>query len=33
MLGLKDMAYQDLYHFAVGKALEDPRIMSLPAYG
>lgn len=33
MLGLKDMAYQDLYHFAVGKSLEDPRITSLPAYG
>lgn len=33
ILGLKDMAYQDLYHFAVGKALEDPRIVSLPAYG
>lgn len=33
MLGLEDFAYQDLYHFAVGKALEDPRITSLPAYG
>lgn len=33
MLGLKNMSYQDLYHFAVGKALEDPRITSLPAYG
>ncbi len=33
MLGLKDLAYQDLYHFAVGKALEDPRLMTLPAYG
>jgi SagB-type dehydrogenase family enzyme len=33
MLGLKDMAYQDLYHFAVGKALEDPRLTTLPAYG
>ncbi len=32
MLGLNDMAYQDLYHFAVGKALEDPRLTTLPAY-
>ncbi|MDM7912515.1 MAG: SagB/ThcOx family dehydrogenase [Methanotrichaceae archaeon] len=33
MLGLKSMAYQDLYHFAAGKALEDPRLTTLPAYG
>lgn len=32
MLGLKDWAYQDLYHFTVGKAIDDPRIMTLPAY-
>jgi SagB-type dehydrogenase family enzyme len=33
MLGVKDTAYQDLYHFTVGKALEDPRLTTLPAYG
>jgi hypothetical protein len=32
MLGLKGRAYQDLYHFTVGKAIDDPRITTLPAY-
>jgi len=32
MLGLKGLEYQNLYHFTVGKAIEDPRIMTLPAY-
>lgn len=33
MLGLRGIKYQDLYHFAVGKALDDPRLTTLPAYG
>jgi SagB-type dehydrogenase family enzyme len=32
MLGLKGWAFQDLYHFTVGKAIDDTRIMTLPAY-
>lgn len=32
MLGLKDRTFQDLYHFTVGKAIDDPRIAALPAY-
>ncbi len=32
MLGLQGIKYQDLYHFAVGKALDDPRLTTLPAY-
>jgi SagB-type dehydrogenase family enzyme len=32
ILGLRGMEFQDLYHFAVGKALEDKRILTLPAY-
>jgi SagB-type dehydrogenase family enzyme len=32
LLGLKDMRYQDLYHFTVGKPVEDPRLTTLPAY-
>jgi SagB-type dehydrogenase family enzyme len=32
LLGLKGRGFQDLYHFTVGKALEDPRITTLPAY-
>jgi len=33
MLGLFDLGYQDLYHFTVGRALTDPRLIDLPAYG
>ena len=33
MLGIKDMAYQDLYHFTAGYAVDDPRLTTLPAYG
>ena len=33
MLGLSDLRYQDLYHFTVGRALADPRLIDLPAYG
>jgi hypothetical protein len=32
MLGLRGSRYQDLYHFAVGGALEDRRLKTLPAY-
>jgi hypothetical protein len=33
MLGLLGLKYQDLYHFTVGRALVDPRLIDLPAYG
>lgn len=33
MLGLEGTEYQDLYHFAFGRAVEDPRLTTLPAYG
>jgi len=32
MLGLSSLAFQDLYHFTVGRALIDPRLIDLPAY-
>ncbi len=34
MLGLPpgDMQFQDIYHFTVGAPVEDPRILTLPAY-
>jgi SagB-type dehydrogenase family enzyme len=32
LLGLKGRDYQDLYHFAVGGAVEDPRLTTLPPY-
>ncbi len=33
ILGLADSHYQVIYHYAVGMALEDARITTLPAYG
>ncbi len=33
LLGIKDSAFQSLYHFTVGKPLEDKRLETLPAYG
>ena len=33
LLGFTDNTYQDLYHFTVGKALEDTRITTLAPYG
>ncbi len=33
LLGFKDEQFQSLYHFTVGKPLEDKRIETLPAYG
>jgi SagB-type dehydrogenase family enzyme len=32
IMGLPDTAYQDVYHFSVGKAVEDPRLVTLPPY-
>jgi hypothetical protein len=32
MLGLSGWRYQDLYHFTLGKALPDARLVDLPAY-
>lgn len=32
MLGLRDNAWQSLYHFTVGEPLDDGRLQSLPAY-
>ena len=31
-LGLKDMSFQILYHFTIGGAVHDDRILTLPAY-
>jgi nitroreductase len=33
ILGIKDNKFQSLYHFTVGKPLEDKRLETLPAYG
>ncbi|MDP1666645.1 MAG: SagB/ThcOx family dehydrogenase [Methylobacter sp.] len=33
ILGIKDDKFQSLYHFTVGKPLEDNRLETLPAYG
>lgn len=33
ILGIKDDKFQSLYHFTVGKPLEDSRLETLPAYG
>ena len=32
LLGLKGDEFQDLYHFTVGGAVEDRRLMTLPPY-
>jgi SagB-type dehydrogenase family enzyme len=32
LLGVKDQAFQSLYHFTVGHPIEDPRLTTLPAY-
>jgi len=32
ILGLKEKTFQDIYHFTVGKAVEDPRIQTLEPY-
>ncbi|MEQ1740613.1 MAG: SagB/ThcOx family dehydrogenase [Methyloglobulus sp.] len=33
ILGLKDNTFQSLYHFTIGKPLEDKRLETLPPYG
>jgi hypothetical protein len=33
VFGLKDLAFQSVYHFTVGGAVDDPRLTTLPAYG
>ncbi|MFQ5503561.1 MAG: SagB/ThcOx family dehydrogenase [Planctomycetota bacterium] len=33
LLGLEGRRYQSLYHFTVGGAVDDPRLVTLPAYG
>lgn len=33
LLGLKGHDFQDLYHFTIGGAVEDPRLTTLPPYG
>jgi len=32
LLGQRDAALQDLYHFTVGGPVDDPRLTTLPAY-
>ena len=32
ILGLRNHAYQSLYHFTVGGAVEDPRLTTQPPY-
>jgi hypothetical protein len=32
VLGIKDNKFQVIYHYAIGMALDDPRISTLPAY-
>jgi len=33
VFGLRDLAFQSLYHFTVGGPVDDPRLTTLPAYG
>jgi len=33
VFGLRDLAFQSLYHFTVGGYVDDPRLTTLPAYG
>lgn len=33
LLGLQDLGWQSVYHFAIGTPLDDPRILDTPAYG
>jgi SagB-type dehydrogenase family enzyme len=32
VLGLEGKQFQDLYHFTIGRAVDDPRLSTLPAY-
>ena len=31
-IGLKDNTWQSLYHFTIGRPVEDPRLTTLPPY-
>ncbi len=33
LLGLRDLTFQDLYHFTLGGPIEDQRLITLPPYG
>ena len=33
VFGVTGLAFQSLYHFTVGGAVDDPRLTTLPAYG
>ena len=33
VFGLRELAFQSLYHFTVGGPVDDPRLTTLPAYG
>jgi hypothetical protein len=33
VFGLRDLAFQSLYHFTVGGPVDDPRLTTLPPYG
>ena len=33
VFGLKDLAFQSLYHFTAGGCVDDARLTTLPAYG
>ena len=33
LLGLRDLTFQDLYHFTLGGPIEDRRLITLPPYG
>ena len=32
VLGIRDHAWQSLYHFTVGGPIDDPRLQTLPSY-
>jgi hypothetical protein len=32
ILGITDTRYQVIYHYAIGMAVDDPRLTTLPAY-
>ena len=32
ILGFNDAQYQSLYHFTIGRPIEDPRLTTYPAY-
>jgi len=32
LMGLTDLSFQSLYHFTIGKSVEDPRLTTFPPY-